>query len=40
MLDADVILVNNLDGMYKVFVELERNKDVQQIMEIADGIQN
>ena len=39
VLDADVTSGEQRDGMYKVFVELERNKDVPSpIMEIADGI--
>ena len=39
VLDADKTSGEQSDGMYKVFVELERNKDVpSQIMEIADGI--
>jgi len=39
VLDADVTSGEQSDGMYKVFVELERNKDVPgQIMEIADGV--
>jgi len=39
VLDADVTSGEQSDGMYRVFVELERNKDVpSQIMEIADGI--
>ncbi len=39
VLDADVTSGEQSDGMYKVFVELERNKDVpSQIIEIADGI--
>ena len=32
-------VVNNPDGTYKVFVELERMKDVpKQIFEIVDGV--
>jgi len=39
VLDADVTSGEQSDGMYKVFVELERNKHVpSQIMEIADGV--
>lgn len=39
VLDADVTSGEQSDGTYKVFVELERNKDVPaQIMEIADGV--
>jgi hypothetical protein len=39
VLDADATPGEQSDGTYKVFVELERNKDVpDQIFEIADGI--
>lgn len=39
VLDADATPGEQSDGTYKVFVELERNKDVpEQIMEITDGI--
>jgi hypothetical protein len=39
VLDADVTSGEQSDGTYKVFVEIERNKDVgSQIMEIADGV--
>lgn len=39
VLDADVSSGEQTDGTYKVFVELERNKDVpMQILEIADGV--
>lgn len=40
ILDADATTGEQSDGTYKVFVELERNKDApEQIMEIADGLQ-
>lgn len=40
ILDADVTAGEQTDGTYKVFVELERNKDVpEQINEILDGVQ-
>lgn len=39
VLDADVSSGEQSDGTYKVFVEIERNKDVpMQIIEIADGV--
>ena len=39
VLDADVSSGEQTDGTYKVFVEIERNKDVpMQIIEIADGV--
>jgi hypothetical protein len=39
VLDSDVTEGEQSDGTYKVFVELERNKDVgEQIMEVIDGI--
>ena len=39
VLDADVTSGEQADGSYKVFVELERNKDIpDQIVEIVDGI--
>lgn len=39
VLDADSTPGEQSDGTYKVFVELERQKDApEQIMEIADGI--
>jgi hypothetical protein len=39
VLDADVSSGEQSDGMYRVFVELERNKEVPtQIMELASGI--
>ena len=39
VLDADATAGEQSDGTYKVFVELERNKDVpEQIFEITDGI--
>ena len=40
ILDADVTPGEQSDGTYKVFVEIERNKDVHgHIMEIMDGVQ-
>jgi len=39
VLDADVTSGEQSDGTYKVFVELERMKDVPaQILEIIDGV--
>lgn len=39
ILDADVTSGEQSDGTYKVFVELERNKESNtQIMEIIDGV--
>jgi hypothetical protein len=39
VLDADVTPGEQSDGTYKVFVEIERNKDVNdQILEIIDGV--
>ena len=39
VLDADVTSGEQADGSYKVFVELERNKDIpDQIVEIVDGV--
>lgn len=39
VLDADVTTGEQSDGTYKVFVELERNKDnPNQILEIVDGV--
>lgn len=39
VLDADTTAGEQSDGTYKVFVELERNKQVpEQIMEILDGV--
>jgi hypothetical protein len=39
VLDADVTTGEQRDGTYKVFVELERNKDnPSQILEIVDGV--
>tara|TARA_Y200000002_G_scaffold372802_1_gene371059 strand:+ start:558 stop:1259 length:702 start_codon:yes stop_codon:yes gene_type:complete len=39
VLDADVSSGEQSDGTYKVFVELERSKDVpMQILELADGV--
>ena len=41
ILDSDVTAGEQSDGTYKVFVELERNKDVNDnIFEIVDGLQN
>jgi hypothetical protein len=41
VLDADATSGEQSDGTYKVFVEIERNKEVsEQIMELADGIKN
>lgn len=41
VLDADATPGEQQDGTYKVFVELERNKNVPgQILEIIDGIKN
>ena len=39
ILDADVTAGEQSDGTYKVFVELERNKQVpEEIVEIIDGV--
>ena len=39
ILDADTTSGEQADGTYKVFVEMERNKEVpMQIIEIADGV--
>tara|TARA_B100000925_G_scaffold266511_1_gene226388 strand:- start:726 stop:1424 length:699 start_codon:yes stop_codon:yes gene_type:complete len=39
VLDADVSSGEQSDGSYKVFVEMERNKDApMHILEIADGV--
>tara|TARA_B100000900_G_scaffold342323_1_gene305702 strand:+ start:1828 stop:2529 length:702 start_codon:yes stop_codon:yes gene_type:complete len=39
VLDADVTSGEQSDGTYKVFVEMERSKEVpMQIVEIADGV--
>lgn len=39
VLDADLTTGEQEDGVYKVFVEIERTKDVpEQIMELIDGI--
>lgn len=39
VLDADVTSGEQTDGTYKVFVEMERNKDIPtNILEIADGV--
>lgn len=41
ILDADVTAGEQTDGTYKVFIELERDRDVNKnIMEIMDGITN
>jgi hypothetical protein len=41
ILDADATSGEQADGTYKVFVELERNRDASnQIVELADGIKN
>lgn len=41
ILDSDVTLGEQSDGTYKVFVEIERTKDLpEQILEIIDGVQN
>lgn len=40
VLDADATSGEQSDGLYKVFVELERNKSsINNIMEIIDGVQ-
>ena len=40
VLDADVSSGEQPDGTYKVFVEMERNKEVpKQVVEIIDGVQ-
>lgn len=39
VLDADVTSGEQRDGTYKVFVEIQRSKDVSmQILELADGV--
>ena len=39
VLDADVTSGEQPDGTYKVFVEMERGRDIpQQITEIVDGV--
>lgn len=39
VLDADATSGEQSDGTYKVFVEIERNKDAsEQIMELVDGV--
>ena len=39
VLDADISSGEQFDGMYRVFVELERNNSIpEQIMEIMDGV--
>lgn len=41
ILDADATAGEQSDGMYRVFVEIERSKNVgEQIMEIANGLEN
>jgi hypothetical protein len=41
VLDADVTSGEQSDGTYKVFVEVDRDKQVsEQIMELADGVKN
>ena len=41
VLDADATSGEQADGTYKVFVEMQRDKEVgEQIMELADGVQN
>lgn len=41
ILDADLTAGEQIDGTYKVFVEIERNKDsTSQIMELVDGLKN
>ena len=41
ILDADATSGEQSDGTFKVFVEIERNKDsTQNIMELADGLRN
>jgi len=41
ILDADVTSGEQSDGTYKVFVELQRNRDVHNnILEIIDGVKN
>ena len=41
ILDADVTSGEQTDGTYKVFVEIEREKDaVSQIIEMTDGVKN
>lgn len=40
VLDADVTAGEQRDGTYKVFVEIERNKNIaQQVTEVLDGVQ-
>ena len=40
VLDADTTSGEQADGTYKVFVEMERNKEVpKQVVEIIDGVQ-
>lgn len=41
VLDADATAGEQSDGTYKIFVEMERNKEVSKnILEIANGIEN
>lgn len=41
VLDADATPGEQSDGMYRVFVEIEREKNAaEQIMELADGLKN
>lgn len=41
VLDADATSGEQADGTYKVFVEIDRDKNIgEQIMELANGIQN
>ena len=41
VLDADVTSSEQADGTYKVFVELERDRNsAKNIMELANGVQN
>ena len=41
VLDADITTGEQVDGTYKVFVEIERdNQAGQNIMELANGVEN
>lgn len=41
VLDADVTAGEQADGTYKVFVEIQRDRNIsEQILEIADGVVN
>ena len=41
VLDADATSGEQSDGTYKVFVEIERDKNIaEEIMELADGVEN